>query len=147
MRLLHDLRADLDKPNTVHGDTPAGIAAHKGHTAIVQLLHDLGADVHRARNNGSRPIHSAAREGRDKTVLLLISLRADIEAMNGPIGSSLMLAAKFGHLGVVKVLIDAGAGNLGIAVTAATLRGRHEVVKYLRSIQEESQVAAIGEVD
>ena len=63
VRLLHELRADLGKPNTVDGATPAIIAAQNGHTAMVQLLHDLGADVHRAVNDGARPIHLAADGG------------------------------------------------------------------------------------
>ena len=78
VRLLHEWRADLDKPNKAEGATPAGIAAQFGHTAMVQLLYGLSADVHRARNGGGRPIHDAARKGHDKIVLLLISLRADI---------------------------------------------------------------------
>ena len=49
MRLLHELRADFDKPNTHDGGVPAGIAAGNGHTAMVQLLYDLGAEANRAR--------------------------------------------------------------------------------------------------
>ena len=37
VRLLHELRADLGKPNTVEGATPANHAATKGHTSMVQL--------------------------------------------------------------------------------------------------------------
>ena len=38
VRMLHGLRADLDKPNTVDGGTPAHVAAQDGYTAMVQLL-------------------------------------------------------------------------------------------------------------
>ena len=51
IRLLHELRADLDKPNTAEGAPPANVAAQQGHTAMVQLLYNLGADVHRARKS------------------------------------------------------------------------------------------------
>ena len=75
MRLLHKWRADLDKTATDEaGGAPVGLAAQLGHTAMVQLLYDLGADVHRPSNDGVRPIHSASQCGRDKTVLLLLSL-------------------------------------------------------------------------
>ena len=66
------MRADLDKPNTSQGATPAGIAAQIGHTAMVKLLYDHGADIHRASNDGERPIHDAARNGHDETVLLIL---------------------------------------------------------------------------
>ena len=117
---------------------------------MVQLLYDLGADVHRARTiDGGRPIHDAAKYGHDRTVLLLLSLRADVDATNGFLSTPLAAAAKAGHLGVVKSLINAGAGNLGLEITAGTIQGwDNRVVRYLRSAQEERvQAAAIGEVD
>merc|ERR1712216_953295 len=76
VRLLHELRADLDKPETTRGHLPIGMASQSGHTAIVQLLDSLGADIHRESNDGARPIHVAARNGRNITVVLLLSLRS-----------------------------------------------------------------------
>ena len=82
VRLLHELRAEIDKPVVVDEATPAFMAAQFGHTTMVQLLYGLGADVHRARNDGRSPIHAAALRGYDKTMLLLLSLRGSIGAQD-----------------------------------------------------------------
>ena len=69
IRLLHKLRADVDRGAVEMGVTPAHIAAQNGHTAMVQFLYDIGADIHRARNNGLRPIHDAARTGQELSLI------------------------------------------------------------------------------
>ena len=72
---------------------------------MVQLLYDLGADVHRARNDGVRPIHTTAKHGHDKTMLLLLSLRADINAADDRRQTPLILASFFGHPHEVRILL------------------------------------------
>ena len=72
---------------------------------MVQLLYDLGADVHRAANDGARPIHDAAQDGYDKTVLLLLSLRAAIDAKDNEGRTPCWEAAFQGHAKVVRLLI------------------------------------------
>ena len=116
IRLLHEMRADLEKPNTAaKRGTPTGIAAQNGQTAMVQLLSDLGADIHRPTNGGARPIHTAAGKGHDKTVLLLLSMRAGADSTDNTGLSVLMYAAAHatpGQLSVIRVLIEAGV-NVG----------------------------------
>ena len=72
---------------------------------MVQLLYDLGADVHRARNGGQRPIHDAARGGHDKTVLLLLSLRADLNVSDNVGRTACYVAAWKGHAKVLRLLV------------------------------------------
>ena len=72
---------------------------------MVQLLHDLGADVHRAINDGTRPIHAAAQQGHDKIMLLLISLRADINSPGQYMRPPLISATIGGQFSTVRTLI------------------------------------------
>ena len=101
------MRADLDKPNAVDGGSPAHIAAEHQNTDMVQLLYDLGADVHRARPDGGRPIHAAAGIGRNDTVLLLFSLRASVDQIGGESGQTpLIMAASYGQTACVRLLCE-----------------------------------------
>jgi len=137
IRLLHELRAGLDEPNTADGGTPASIAAHQGQTAMVQLLYDLGADVHRAANVGTRPIHDAAKAGCDEAVLLLLSLRADINWQDGLGCTPIWLAAGRGKPNTVRLLVSYRASldlanNLVITpLYMASLKNKRECIAVL----------------
>ena len=65
-----------------------------------------GADVHRARDNGVRPIHDAARNGRDKTVLLFLSLRATVDLQGTDGRTPCWCAAYDGHTRLVSLLLS-----------------------------------------
>ena len=115
IRLLHQLRADLNKPTRKTGSAPAVIAAQQGHEAMVRLLYDLGADIHRAAYRNARPIHSAAAMGNDKTVLILLLLRADVNVQDNVGCTPCWVAAAEGHTSVVSLLLDAKADpNLAV---------------------------------
>ena len=140
MRLLHELRADLDKPNTVDGASPAYIAASKGNTAMVHLLHDLGADVHRVAKRGDRPIHASAHTGQEKTVLLLLSLRAIVDQQdNNDAKTPLLCAVGGGSLSTTKLLLTLRASTnhcdsagLSALDVATRYSGSREIVDLVR---------------
>ena len=121
--LLHEMRADLDKPTTIHGVTPAQIAAGHGHTAMVQFLFDLGADVHLARHDGRRPIHTAARFGHYTTVGVLLALRTSPNWRTIGGSTPIFLAAFHGRSAVVRLLLSSRASpNICLLYTSPSPR-------------------------
>ena len=93
--------------------TPLQVAAHKGYEAVVRLLLDHGANVNQ-RSVYASTLDYAVAEGRESIVRLLLERGADItiEADSPYYGlrglPSLILAARAGHVGVVKLLLDNG---------------------------------------
>ncbi len=78
-------------------------AADKGHTEVVKLLIDKGADVNFRENEA---LKYAANMGHTDTVKLLIERGADVNAQDG---KALIEAAYEGHTDTIKLLIEKGA--------------------------------------
>ena len=78
-------------------------ASYNGHTGIVALLLDRGADVH---FDGNQALRNAAVRGFLPIAALLLDRGADVNAL---VGRPLRLAAEHGHLEVVRLLLDRGA--------------------------------------
>ncbi|KAJ1476984.1 ankyrin repeat-containing domain protein, partial [Baffinella frigidus] len=66
----------------VAGRTPLFAAALGGHTDILLLLLEHGADVSVADDDGWTSLHIAAFLGREKVVRLLLEYGADVSAEN-----------------------------------------------------------------
>eukprot|EP00434_Breviolum_minutum_P002972 symbB.v1.2.002611.t1/scaffold135.1/size305288/31 len=86
-------------------------ATEYGLEEILQLLIRASPDVQQVERNGWYPLIRAAWSGRLHCSRLLLAAKADVE---GPAGSGsryspLMCAARWGHLEVVKVLLEASA--------------------------------------
>jgi len=72
-------------PNLMHvrgggNSTPLHGAAFKGHTGVVKVLLEAGADVSAKTNNQETPAHWAAAMGRRNALELLIEYGADLDA-------------------------------------------------------------------
>ena len=112
-------------------------AARDGHTEVVKLLIDNGADLNHKNNGGVTALRTAAREGRTEVVKLLIDNGADQNIKDVDGWTALMYAAWNGSTEVVKLLIDNGAdlnhkNNFGeTALMYASIYGHTEVVKLL----------------
>ena len=96
-------------PPHVHekGDTLLTRAARVGHVACLRTLLDLGAPVNQPTRRGGTALVIAAQEGWAEAVALLLERGAEIEA--GSQVHSLEAAARNGHLGVARMLLDRGA--------------------------------------
>ncbi len=89
----------------VHGWTCLHFAADNDHLAICRLLIDKGAQVDAKSSGGWTPLHYAA--GRNvEIVRLLCDSGADVEARNNDGWRPLHFAACYGHISVVKELVE-----------------------------------------
>jgi hypothetical protein len=77
------------------------MASRIGHTDIVRLLLQAGADVHARKDMALR---AASEYGRKDIVRVLLQAGAKMQTYDNP----LVLASRYGHTEVVRLLLDAG---------------------------------------
>jgi ankyrin repeat protein len=102
---------NIDEPDG-NGDSPLIMAAYAGHTDIVRLLLEAGADV-AAVDPGMKAtaLHAAAYAGRTEAARLLIQHGIDVDKQ-GPYNGYTALhdAIWQNNVETAQVIIDAGAG-------------------------------------
>jgi uncharacterized protein len=159
--------ADPNAPLTPAGDTALMLAARTGKTDAIRLLLEAGADFNAKETwGGTTALMWAVAEGHADTARLLIAAGADVNARshyvaaaNGrgfegrtPVASRteekveefasgwltpLMFAARDGGLGLVRILVGAGAdidavaGDGKTALALAIFNGNYDVASYL----------------
>lgn len=117
---------DLNAADPASGSTPLATAVFLGHTDIVALLVNAGADVHLANRDRACPLHIAAFMGRGQAAAHLLSAGADPAVKDGT-GQTpeQLLAVDFGTTAFI-------AGSLGVQLEEAKLyAGRAEVARQL----------------
>jgi ankyrin repeat protein len=141
LRRLLDAQPESATAYSVDGFTPLGLACYFGHPACVELLLERGADVHAPSRNGMcvRPLHSALSHD-DPVIAAVVARRllaagADLQACQQGGYSPLHLAAGRGNLGLVELLLEAGAdpaarADNGLTPTDAA-RGHRPVAQAL----------------
>jgi ankyrin repeat protein len=92
-----------------HDSTPLMFAAQFGHTATVEKLVALGAEVNQANEYGGTPLAFAAEFGHTATVEKLVALGADVDQVNNDGDTPLTFAAANGHTATVEKLIALSA--------------------------------------
>jgi len=123
-------------------ESPLMLAALAGEVELCQLLIERNADVNKT---GWTPLHYAATSGHMDVMRLLLDHHAYIDAESPNKTTPLMMAAHYGSVGAVKLLLEAGAdpllkNMLGLSamdfanranrvdsaeIIAAFIRGRH----------------------
>ena len=106
--LLDSGRFDIDQGNP-EGFTALICAARKGHSNIVRVLLDKGAETSIANSYGFTALHISSQHGHIEVVKILVEAGAPLEATTLVGSTPLHQAAENGHASVIKVLTEAGA--------------------------------------
>ncbi|KAJ7456174.1 hypothetical protein FB451DRAFT_1512596 [Mycena latifolia] len=113
------------------------VASHYGHTEIVGILLEKGANINAAGGGYESSLQAAAAGGHTEIVGLLLEKGADVNAAGGRYGSSLQAAAAEGHTDIVGILLERGAdvnaagGKYSTALEIASRCGHNKIVSML----------------
>jgi hypothetical protein len=135
-RFLSVYRVDVTS-TLKSGKTMLSWASLQGHTQIVKLLLDKGADVNAQGGYMGNALQAASGEGHEQVVKLLLDKGADVNAQGGNYDNALQAASEGGHEQVIKLLLDKNVdvntqgGHYGNALQAASRIGHEQVVKLL----------------
>lgn len=142
---------------------PFALAAIHGHSEIIRLLYDHGVgpcsinnnwkndidDGNRANWEEGHPLSMAASHGHVSVVNLLLGygMRPDLTTGHNEERTSIHLAAKNGHLDVVRALSDAGSainaldGQGATPLAFAAWNGHLDIVQFLLSRGADPNIA------
>jgi len=144
LRVLLALRPSFEAAKDSNDSTCLHLAARWGHTKIVELLLDRGADPNGRETSGATPLHCAAQGGRPDVVQLLLDHGARVDAPSEFYTSQkgftpLHWAAWHGHAKAAEVLlangseVDAQTDQKWTPLHWAAQRCKTQVVELLRN--------------
>ena len=108
------------------GWTPLMYAAEAGHTEIVALLIDAGANVHSEDNDSATALHLAAEKGRTEVTRILLKAGADFEARDDSDRTPLYRAFENRHGEITELLQEAAMKEVDRRASVETGRVRQD---------------------
>ena len=144
VELVREALKEVDlsqRPNAkdIHGRTALIAASTGGHTGIVAMLLENGADVNAEDKDGWTALMFASQNGHTEIVALLLNVGADVDAKNKYKWTALMFASQEGHTEIVALLLNAGADVNEKAiddVTALMIAGDQRRIGIVRMLLE-----------
>src|SRR3990167_4753558 len=130
-----DAGADVNNATEGWRITALIVAAVSGHTDIVRLLLDRGANINHDNNLGATALIVAAENGHTDTVILLLDKGADINHATDYGSTVLVYAARSGLTDIVQLLLGRGMNlnqtNSGgfTPIMVAAQQGRTDTVR------------------
>lgn len=124
---------DIQRP-TEWNYSPLHIACRQGHTEMVQLLLDHGADIHAKEFRGKTPLFIAAENNLPDMLQQLLACGAKLDAANFKGETPLHAACTMGHTKIVEILLEAGAdprAESHLEETPFDSARKHEAVRQL----------------
>jgi ankyrin repeat protein len=109
LRALLDAGVVLDDADINQGRSIVSAAAFNGHTAVLSILKEAGADLHSADSTGSTPVLHAVMKGHLDCLVFLhkAGCKLDVADDNGV--TAVFLAAYHGFIDVLRALLVLGA--------------------------------------
>lgn len=92
-----------------NGNTVLHGACASGHSRVVEMLLEHGADVNATNNNGRSPLHTAVAEGSRDTAQLLLKRGAKVDARDWNGWTPLYEACAKADVGTARLLLQHGA--------------------------------------
>jgi ankyrin repeat protein len=133
---------DWDAPNA-SGETALMMAAIKGNLPVAQALIGRGCAVNRS---GWTPLHYAASGGHAALIGFLLAQHAQVDAPSPNGTTPLMMAAMYGSLEAVKVLVQKGQADITIrndknlqAIDFAKQANRQDIADWLSHWRSSTQ--------
>jgi hypothetical protein len=121
-----------------HGQTPLARACTKGEFEVAkQRLGERPNDIDFADYAGNTPLQSAAINGFEEIVELLINAGCNVDCVNGQKDTPLLDAVENGHLDVVKLLLAAGVNP-----RKANLEGEEPLDRINEELDNASEIRA-----
>lgn len=108
-RMLVNAGANLEAVELTGGWTPGMMAAYKGHSRVLGILLNKGADLSVVDKWGSTVLIISARLGHVAVTRMLVTAGANLETAEPQGWTPLMVAVYNGHSQVVGILLNKGA--------------------------------------
>jgi len=103
--------ADVNAKDNKHHASLLMWAAHEGHTEVMNLLIQKGANIDTKKTTGETALWFAAQKGQLESLRILVHHDADVNVVGWKGATALEVARKNGHQEIVDYLRDAGAGG------------------------------------
>ncbi|XP_074027512.1 ankyrin repeat domain containing protein 6 diego [Leptinotarsa decemlineata] len=107
IRLVLARGAEVNRQDSVHGNTALHESSWKGYSRSVRLLASAGADLNKCNFGGFTPLHLSCQNGHNQSCRELLLAGCDPDIRNNYGDTALHTAARYGHAGVTRILISA----------------------------------------